>query len=109
MTAITGKPAKIYTAYFSPTGGTKKAALALTSALADTDGFTEIDLSLPALAQYTFAADDIIVVAVPVFGGRVPAFCTAAADRSARSEYQRHCCSSLWQPRLRRCLAGAER
>ena len=26
MTAITGKPAKIYTAYFSPTGGTKKAA-----------------------------------------------------------------------------------
>ena len=37
MTAITGKPAKIYTAYFSPTGGTKKAALALTSALADTD------------------------------------------------------------------------
>lgn len=24
MTAITGKPAKIYTAYFSPTGGTKK-------------------------------------------------------------------------------------
>jgi len=47
MTAITGKPAKIYTAYFSPTGGTKKAALALTSALADTDGFTEIDLSLP--------------------------------------------------------------
>ena len=74
MTAITGKPAKIYTAYFSPTGGTKKAALALTSALADTDGFTEIDLSLPALAQYTLAADDIIVVAVPVFGGRVPAF-----------------------------------
>ena len=74
MTAITGKPAKIYTAYFSPTGGTKKAALALTSALADTDGFTEIDLSLPALAQYTFAADDIIVIAVPVFGGRVPAF-----------------------------------
>ena len=74
MTAISGKPAKIYTAYFSPTGGTKKAALALTSALADTDGFTEIDLSLPALAQYTFAADDIIVIAVPVFGGRVPAF-----------------------------------
>ena len=52
MTAITGKPAKIYTAYFSPTGGTKKAALALTSALADTDGFTEIDLSLPALALW---------------------------------------------------------
>lgn len=31
-------------------------------------------MSLPALAQYTFAADDIIVIAVPVFGGRVPAF-----------------------------------
>ena len=74
MTAMTGKPAKIFTAYFSPTGSTKKAALALTSALADPDGFTEIDLSLPALAQYTFAASDIIVVAVPVFGGRVPAF-----------------------------------
>ena len=74
MTAMTGKPAKIFTAYFSPTGSTKKAALALTSALADPDGFTEIDLSLPALAQYTFTANDIIVVAVPVFGGRVPAF-----------------------------------
>ena len=43
MTAMTGKPAKIFTAYFSPTGSTKKAALALTSALADPDGFTEID------------------------------------------------------------------
>ena len=38
MTAMTGKPAKIFTAYFSPTGSTKKAALALTSALADPDG-----------------------------------------------------------------------
>ena len=86
MTAITGKPAKIYTAYFSPTGGTKKAALALTSALADTDGFTEIDLSLPALAQYTFAADDIIVIAVPVFGGRVPAFALQQLSDSLTSQ-----------------------
>lgn len=108
MTAITGKPAKIYTAYFSPTGGTKKAALALTSALADTDGFTEIDLSLPALAQYTLAADDIRCRRTG-FRRQSSSFCTAAADRSARSEYQRHYCSSLWQPRLRRCLAGAER
>lgn len=74
MTTTTGKSAKISTAYFSPTGSTKKAALMLTRALAADTDFTETDLSVPSLGRQTFTAADVLVVAVPVFGGRVPAF-----------------------------------
>lgn len=74
MTTTANKPAAIAAAYFSPTGGTRKAALMLAEALADTAPLMEIDLSVPDLKGQTFAKADVIVVAVPVFGGRVPAF-----------------------------------
>ncbi len=62
----------LYNIHFSPTGGTKKAADCLTRALGG--GAVEIDLirDRDALARTAFTAEDVCVVAVPSFGGRVP-------------------------------------
>lgn len=63
----------IYTIIFSPTGGTKKVADCLAKNFGQE--VREIDLT-DAAADYTrlsFSRDDICVVAVPSFGGRVPA------------------------------------
>lgn len=54
--------------YFSPTGGTKKAGEAIAAALAES-------VNAISLAEKVvdFPASDMVVVAVPVFGGRIPA------------------------------------
>lgn len=59
-------------AYFSPTGGTKRAALCLGRALAAQAH--EIDLSLPGDAARAFGPDDLVLFAAPVYGGRIPAY-----------------------------------
>ncbi len=61
-----------YNIYFSPTGGTRKVADTLTQTLS-TD-FQTIDLikKPQALTQTTFDREDICVIAVPSYGGRVP-------------------------------------
>lgn len=66
---------------FSPTGGTKKCAEILTGALSE--DFNTIDLS-DANADFstvTLGADDVAVIAAPVYGGRIPA---TAAQRLAQ-------------------------
>ena len=63
---------KLYEIYFSPTGGTRKVSGILSS---EWDcGKTEIDLSdtQADFQEYQFEAEDVCVVSVPVFGGRVP-------------------------------------
>ena len=62
----------MYEIYFSPTGGTKKVAEIIGSAWSCET--VRVDLMNPALQpeQYAFSADDICIVAVPSFGGRVP-------------------------------------
>lgn len=57
--------------HFSPTGGTKKIADHLAQAVAAVQN--EFDLTVPVLKSHTMAADVPVVVAVPVFAGRVPA------------------------------------
>ncbi len=54
--------------YFSPTGGTKKAGETIAAALAES-------VNAISLAEKTVTApaSDLVVVAVPVFGGRIPA------------------------------------
>lgn len=67
---------KIYKISFSPTGGTEKVAALLTSALGGE--ITEVDLT-DSKADYqnvVLAKDDIAVIAVPSYGGRVPAVAT---------------------------------
>ena len=65
---------KVYSVYFSPTGGTKKVADYICSAW--TGERVEIDLSdeKSELEYIDFKHGDILVVTVPCFGGRVPQF-----------------------------------
>ena len=56
--------------YFSPTGGTKKVADILAGALGG--GFRETDLC-HAVEPMALSAEDLCLVSVPSFGGRVPA------------------------------------
>ena len=59
-----------YNIYFSPTGGTKKVADILVSNLAGE--FCEVDICRE-IENMTLQADDICLVSVPSFAGRVPA------------------------------------
>ena len=63
----------MYIAHFSPTGGTRKAAEIIGRAL-DPQA-TEIDLSSPksVATPLDLSHDEVLLVAVPVYGGRVPA------------------------------------
>ena len=64
-----------YEITFSPTGGTKKSADLLSAAWNEK---REIDLCNRGedFSQYTFTGEDVCLVAVPSFGGRVPAIAT---------------------------------
>lgn len=57
--------------FFSPTGGTLRAARLLAQGLAEE--ITEVDLSLPQGKAMHFEEKDIVLIAGPVFGGRMPA------------------------------------
>lgn len=70
---------KVTIAYFSPTGNTKKSLVAMADSLGGVA--KEIDLTdAKNAAQETFAADDVVIFGIPVYGGRIP---TAAKDRFA--------------------------
>ena len=66
----------IYTIYFSPTGGTKKIAEALSDHLSQLLHIPaqSIDLTLPANRpiSYHFDSDTLVILAVPVYAGRIP-------------------------------------
>lgn len=57
--------------YFSPTGGTKKVSLAIASAMAE--DIKETDLC-SVHGDCSFGPEDVVIVGMPVFGGRIPAF-----------------------------------
>ena len=71
----------VYTITFSPTGGTKKAADRLAAAFGPE--VQEIDLTARETdySRISFGDGDVCVVAVPSYGGRVPA---AAVSRLAQ-------------------------
>lgn len=61
---------KLYVAYFSPTGGTKRAALFFAQGLAkQLQKLISLCLSKKGI---TLERDDVIIIAAPVFGGRIP-------------------------------------
>lgn len=66
---------RVYELYFSPTGGTKKVADILASALSDEVEVCDFTVRVK---QAQIEANDLCVIAVPSFGGRVPAL---AAER----------------------------
>ena len=62
-----------YLAYFSPTGGTKRASEMLAEMISDK--WTTVDLTdyvTRKTDRYVFTEKDFLLVAVPVYGGRVP-------------------------------------
>ena len=63
---------KVYNLYFSPTGGTEKAVDLVGSAWEQSE---DIDLSVfgADYSRYRFSADELCIIGVPAFGGRVPA------------------------------------
>lgn len=67
---------KICALYFSPTGGTRVVTRQIASALSD-DVYEDRDITVSA-PTLSFGPGDVVVVGVPVFGGRVPA---VAAER----------------------------
>ncbi len=60
----------LYNICFSPTGGTAKVAEILARAISDESVF--LDLCVPTFAGATLREEDIAVIAVPSYGGRVP-------------------------------------
>ena len=67
-----------YLITFSPTGGTAKTAEILASAIAE--NWNSIDLLRP-IPETNLKADDVCLIAVPSFGGRIP---TTSAERLHR-------------------------
>ena len=65
------KVSKVSSLYFSPTGGTKTIAENLASQLSNTEAENH-DITVKS-KQLTFSAGDVVVIAAPVFGGRIPA------------------------------------
>lgn len=67
---------KINKIYFSPTGSTKKIVNIVAMAWEGSDfDVVDIDCSVPGInySTYSFAKDELCVIGVPSFGGRVPA------------------------------------
>lgn len=65
----------LYEIYFSPTGGTKKVADIVAKEIKEMDeAVIEIDMikNLEKLKNTTFQEDDLCLIAVPSYGGRVP-------------------------------------
>lgn len=60
---------KLTAIYFSPTGGTKALAMRIgTGIMPDAEG---VDITVKA-SPLSFAADEAVIIAAPVFGGRIP-------------------------------------
>lgn len=67
---------KGYEITFSPTGGTKKAADLLTSALSGEFSAVDLTDSAADFSAVVLTPEDVAVIAVPSYGGRVPATAT---------------------------------
>lgn len=67
---------KIYTVYFSPTGGTQKIAKALSNHLSQLLNIPVKKIDLTSLANrqaaYKFDSNSLVILAVPVYAGRIP-------------------------------------
>lgn len=65
---------KIYALYFSPTGGTKRVLDILISAWDCEKEYIDLSDCSNSVLNISFDSNDICVVAVPSFSGRVPQF-----------------------------------
>ena len=68
---------KIYEICFSPTGGTKRVAAILAKALADETVSVDLTVRDVDFGSVTLGKDDVAMIAVPSYSGRVPAVAAA--------------------------------
>lgn len=88
---------RITVLHFSPTGGTRRAALLLARHIAAK--VEEIDLCRPEMQAHTFGEGDVVLVAGPVYGGRLPAL-MAERLRACRGGRPRRIGGGLRRPRI---------
>lgn len=62
-----------YNIHFSPTGGTKRVADALSNQLSDNAVTIDLCNRNTDLRAFSFVQEDVCIVAVPSYGGRIPA------------------------------------
>lgn len=62
----------IYAVYYSPTDNTKKIVDAIALGMSDEATFISFTTPKDREKAYSFSKDDIVVVGLPVYGGRVP-------------------------------------
>ena len=62
--------------HFSPTGGVERVARLVGETVAQTLGMEAVpcDLAAPHVVWPEFAAGDVVLLAAPVYGGRLPGF-----------------------------------
>ena len=63
---------KIHQITFSPTGGTKRVAACICEGIGTNIEVTELCLKAEKCSTPEIAPEDLVVIAVPVFAGRVP-------------------------------------
>ena len=83
----------VYEIVFSPTGGTMKAADMVAQTLADAVTLVDLSDSKKDFRSVALNKGDVAVIAVPSYGGRVPA---TAVARLAKLRGD----GGLWQPCL---------
>lgn len=74
---------KVYEIYFSPTGGTKKVVNILSHGLEGEMAFIDLADRRANFHDMVLSQDDVAIIAVPSYGGRVPA---PAAERIAQMQ-----------------------
>ena len=84
--------------YFSPTGGTRTYVRAVAAAMPHMGG--EVDLTRPEERRkvHMFGADDVVVLGVPVYYGRVSAGGAGAAGRPTGGGDSGGAAGCVWQP-----------
>jgi ferredoxin/flavodoxin len=66
---------KVYAVYFSPTGTTEKATIALASGTGmPVEKIDLTELRVRKACNHTFGKDEMVVVGLPVYGGRLPRY-----------------------------------
>lgn len=83
---------RLYEITFSPTGGTEKAADMLLQAFPEKYEKISLLECKKAYAEYSFQKGDICIIAVPSYGGRVPA---TASQRLAQMQGNKAACILL--------------
>lgn len=89
---------RITVLHFSPTGGTRRAALLLAQQIAEQ--VEEIDLCRPDTQAHSFGKDDVVLTAGPVYGRTAAGADGRAAAGVLGRGRPRHFGSGLRRPRV---------